>query len=82
MPANKNKRKAPTHSGSKKRQLKPGLLSTYPKESFWVGVACVIVGLYIALFGSSSSVNSGLAMLLIFSGAIAAFIAKISEPNK
>jgi len=80
VPHNKKKRKS--SSKSKKSHLKqaPGLVTSNPKHSIFVGGFLVVLGLYFMIFESGSA-NFGIAMLLIIIGAVTAFVAKIAAPR-
>ena len=82
MPANKQKRKSSSASKSIKRKASTGLITSYPKQSIIAGIVLVIAGLYLLIFESHNNAMFGLAILLLFSGGVTAFVARIAAPRK
>ena len=84
MPTNKHKRKASAHTKAKtvKSAQPSGMITSYPKVFFLLGMFFVALGIYLLAFKSNDNAMFGLAMLSLIVGVVTAFYASFAVPKK
>lgn len=81
MPTNKHKRKASAHAKPKTAKS-PGLITSHPKISTFVGLFLVALSMYLLIFESQDNAMFGLAMLSLIAGMILAISVQITATKK
>ncbi|AOW78874.1 hypothetical protein A3Q34_19720 [Colwellia sp. PAMC 20917] len=84
MPTNKHKRKASSHTKSHKGKNteSTGLIISHPQVFIYVGLFCVVLGVYLLAFESQDNALFGLAMLSLVAGVVTTFYANFTLSKK